>query len=118
MRKILAVSLMLVFAFMVSAQNRGGRLSEADMEKRYDEMKKELSLNDQQLEKIKAIDKDYFAKISEARESGSGDRDTWRAMGEKRRESIKELLSEEQSAKYQEMERKWREQRQSGGGQN
>ena len=116
MKKILAVSLMLVFTLMVSAQNRGGRLSEADMEKRYVEMKKELSLNDQQLEKIKAIDKDFFAKMSEARENGSGDRDTWRAMGEKRREDIKKVLTDEQNTKYQEMERKWREERQSGGG--
>ena len=116
MKKILVVSLMLVFTLMVSAQNRGGRLSEADMEKRYVEMKKELSLNDQQLEKIKAIDKDFFAKMNEARESGSGDRDTWRAMGEKRREDIKKVLTDEQNTKYQEMERKWREERQSGGG--
>ena len=112
MKKIFAVSLMLVFALMVSAQNRGGRgLSEADMEKQYEEMTKELSLKTEQLEKIKAIDKEYYAKIREARESGEGDRDSWRAMGEKRRESIKKVLTEEQYTKYQEMERKWREQR-------
>ena len=118
MKKILAVSLMLVFAFMLSAQNRGGRLSEADMEKRYEEMKKELSLKDQQLDKIKVIDKDYFAKMREARESGGGDRDAWRGMGEKRRESIKDVLTEEQFTKYQEMERKWREERQGNRRQN
>ena len=118
MKKILVVSLMLVFALMVSAQNRGGRLSEAEMEKRYEEMKKELSLNDQQLEKIKAIDTAFYAKMREARESGGGDRDSWRAMGEKRREDIKKVLTEEQNTKYLELERKWREARGSRGGQN
>ena len=112
MKKILTMSLMLVFSLMVSAQNSGGRgFSEADMEKRYEEMTKELGINSQQLEKIKAIDKDFFAKMSEAIESGGGDRDSWRAMGEKRRDEIKKILTEEQNTKYQEMERKWREQR-------
>jgi len=113
MKKIFTVSLMLVFALMVSAQNRGGRgLSEADMEKRYEQMKKELGINEQQLEKIKVIDKDYFAKMREAREAGGGDREGFRAMGEKRREEIKKVLTEEQNTKYVEMERKWREERQ------
>ena len=111
MKKILAMSLMLVFALMVSAQSRGGRfaLSEEAQAKWYEEMTKELSLKPAQLDSIKAIDKKYNDEMTKAREGGGGDREAWRAIGEKRTESVKKVLTSEQFTKYEAMQAKRRE---------
>ena len=116
MKKIFIVSFMFLFAFVVSAQNRGGRgFSEADMEKRYEGMTKELHLNTQQLDSVKAIDKEFFAEVHKARESSGSNREAWRVLGEKRNERIKAVLTDEQYAGYQKMEEK---RRASGGRRN
>ena len=116
MKKILTMSLMLLFAFMVSAQNqnRGGgfRLSEEEQTKRYEELKKELALKPAQLDSIKAIDKRFNDEIRKAREAGNNtDRDARRALSEKRTESIKKVLTKEQFTKYEALQAKWREAR-------
>ena len=122
MKKIFILSFMFMFAFALSAQDQGrrGGMSEADMEKRYEEMKKELSLTAKQLDSIKAIDKDYYAKMRDVREKAGGDREKMREatrpLNEKRNERIKAILTEEQYTKYQKMEADRRPRGPRGGG--
>lgn len=117
MKKILIAGCMFMFAFMISAQNRGGAPG-GDMTKRYEEMKKELSLNDQQVDSLKVIDQEFFTTMREQREKNGNDREKGREimqkMNEQRNERVKAILSEEQFTKYQEMENQ-RRQRSPGG---
>lgn len=116
MKKILIASCLFMFALVVSAQNRGGGPG-GDMTKRYEEMKKELSLNDQQVDSLKVIDQEFFTKMREQREKNGDDREKGREemqkMSEQRNERVKKILTDEQFTKYQEMES---QRRQRGGG--
>jgi ribosomal protein L29 len=109
-----------MFAFMVSAQNREGRgrgMSDEDRTKRYEELKKELSLNDQQVDSLKVIDQELFTKMREIREKNGDDREKnreeMRTLMDKRSERVKTILTEEQYTKYQKIEG---ERRQRGPG--
>lgn len=118
MKKILVLGCLFMFAFMVSAQNRGGGQGPGDMDKRYEELKKKLSLNDQQVDSLKVIDQEFFTKMREQREKNGGDREKGREemkkMGEQRDERVKTILTDEQFTKYKEMENQ-RRQRGPGG---
>ena len=121
MKKIFVLSFMLMFALIVSAQQRrGGMMSEEAMAQMYEEMKKELSLTDKQFEDVKAIYTDYYTKMREQRESAGGDREKMRelmtSLGEKRNEKIKEVLTAEQFTKYEKMEADRRQRGPGGGG--
>ncbi|MDR1222454.1 MAG: hypothetical protein LBL07_06195 [Tannerella sp.] len=120
MKKIFAAVCMLMLTFMVSAQNQGGRgMSEEERAKRYDELKKELSLTDQQVDSLKAIDQELFTKMREVREKNGDNREKnredMRKLTDKRNERVKAILTEEQYTKYQKMEEQ-RRQRNPGGG--
>lgn len=118
MKKIFAVSCMLMLAFMVSAQRPGGRgMSAEERAKRYEELKKELSLNDQQVDSLKAIDQEFFTKMRDVRERNGNDREKnreeMRSLMDKRGERVKTVLTDEQYTKYQKIES---ERRQRGPG--
>ncbi|MDR3250981.1 MAG: hypothetical protein LBT42_04870 [Tannerella sp.] len=119
MKKLFVVSFMLMFAFMVSAQDRQRGGGQGDMTARYAELKKDLKLSDQQVDSLKAIDTEVFAKMRDLREESGGDRDKMRELmtkvNEKRDERVKAILSKEQFDKYKESEAQ-RRQRGGGGG--
>jgi Skp family chaperone for outer membrane proteins len=118
MKKFLVFGCMFMFAFMASAQNRGSGRGPGDMEKRYEELKKNLNLNDQQVDSLKVIDQEFFTKMREQREKKGNDREKgreeMRKMGEQRDERVKTILTEEQFTKYKELENQ-RRQRGPGG---
>ncbi|MDR1097557.1 MAG: hypothetical protein LBL57_05445 [Tannerella sp.] len=121
MKKIFAAVCMLMLTFMVSAQNQGGRgMSEEERAKRYDELKKELSLTDQQVDSLKAIDQELFTKMREVREKNGDNREKnredMRKLTDKRNERVKAILTEEQYTKYQKMEEQRRQRNPGGGG--
>lgn len=120
MKRIFVVGFMLMFAFVVAAQERGRGMSEEDRAKRYEQLKTDLGLNDQQVDSLKAIDTAFFTKMREQREKSGGDRDAMRAdmqkMNEERNERVKAILSEEQYKKYVEAESQRRQRGPGGSG--
>ena len=115
MKKIFVVSFMLMFAFIVSAQQRGGM----NMDETYAELKKELSLTDQELEKVKTVYTESMTKMRSQMEQVGDDREKRRELMTKvnaeRSESLKKVLTEEQFKKYQAWEEKRRQNRPGGG---
>ena len=125
MKKIVLVTGLLVFALMVSAQQGGqrrGQMSEEALKQRYEELTKELTLKTAQLDSIKKIDQEFFAKQRVAREKAGDDREKMREEFTKLRnqqtEKIKTVLTAEQFKKYQDYQEKQRERRGGGGGGN
>jgi ribosomal protein L29 len=121
MKRIFVLSCMLVFTFMVSAQGPGGRgMSDEERGKQYEELKKELTLSDQQVDSLKAIDGEFSTKMREAREKNGDDRDKNRAdmtsLREKRDARVKTILTKEQYTKYQKIESARRQRRPEGPG--
>jgi len=110
MKKFFVACSLLMFAFMVSAQqgggNRqgGGQMSPERLAQRYEQLKKDLSLTDKQLDDIKKIETDYRTKMTEAREKAGDDREKMRdEMTKLRNEQnakVKPLLKDDQYAKY------------------
>ena len=108
MKKIFVASFLLMFAFMVSAQQGGGgqrgQMTPEQMAQRYEQMKKDLKLTDKQLDDIKKIEADYRTKMTAAREKAGGDRDKMREEMTKLRNEqnakVKPLLKEDQYTKY------------------
>jgi Spy/CpxP family protein refolding chaperone len=116
MKKIFVVSFMLMFTLMISAQNRG--FGGANMDEMYAQMKTLLSLNDQQMEKVKTIYSESMTKMREQSEQIGDDREKRRELMTKvnaeRAESLKKVLTEEQFKKYQAWEEERRQNRQRG----
>ena len=126
MKKIFIVGCLLMFAFMVSAQQGGGQgrgMSPEQQAERYATMKKELGLTDDQLDKIKKIDEEFNPKMRELFEKYRDDRDKMMEertkLVEARNAKVKPLLSAEQYTKYVEMTSRFGGRggnRQGGGG--
>jgi hypothetical protein len=106
MKKIFAAGILLMFAFMVSAQQRGGggQMSPEQQAQRYETLKKDLGLNDTQLAGIKKIEEEYQPKLRELFQQYGDDREKMMAERTKlmneRNEKIKPLISAEQYTKY------------------
>jgi Spy/CpxP family protein refolding chaperone len=119
MKKVFVASILLMFAFMVSAQGRGGggQMSPEQQAQRYETMKKDLGLNDTQLAGIKKIEEEYQPKMRELFQTYGDDREKMMAERTKlmneRNEKVKPLISAEQYTKYVEMAN---QQRGPGGG--
>ena len=91
MKKIFIVGCLLMFAFMVSAQQGGGQrrgMSPEQQAERYATMKKELGLTDDQLTKIKKIDEEFTPKMRELYEKYRDDREKMREEGRKLMKSL------------------------------
>jgi len=122
MKKIFVASCLLMFAFMVSAQQGGGQRGQMSPERLaqyYEQMKKDLSLTDKQLDDIKKIEADYRTKMTSAREKAGDDREKMREEMTKLRTEqnakVKPLLKEDQYTKYVEMQTRNRPGGQGGG---
>ena len=120
MKKFFVVSCLLMFAFMVSAQQGGGQRGQMTPERlaqRYEQYKKEMNLTDKQLDDIKKIEADYRTKMTAMREKIGDDREKMREEMTKLRneqnEKVKPLLKEDQYKKYVELNTF---NRQGGGG--
>ena len=110
MKKIFVTCCLLMFAYMVSAQ-QGGQMSPerlAEMRaQQYERMKSELSLTDTQLAAIKKVDDEfYYPKMQELRQQAGGNfnsesmRTEMTKLNEERNEKIKPLISAAQYAKF------------------
>ena len=121
MKKMFVAGILLMFAFMVSAQGRGGggQMSPEQQAQRFETMKKDLNLNDTQLAGIKKIEEEYQPKMSALFQQYGDDREKMmqertKLMNE-RNEKVKPLISAEQYTKYVEMSN---QQGRPGGGGN
>ncbi|MDR2473633.1 MAG: hypothetical protein LBD53_08775 [Tannerella sp.] len=137
MKRIFSVSLMLLFACMMSlsAQDQGGQRRQGgqggqggqgrggfNSEQRYEQLKKDLKLKDAQVDSLKSIDKDRRAEFQKARDAnggGGGDREAMRAayqkMNEKYDARVKKVLTAEQYKKYNEQMEAMRQRGGQGG---
>ena len=126
MKRIFVAGLLLMFAFMVSAQQGGGQrgqMTPEQLAERYEKMKTELKLTDKQLTEIKKIEADYRTKMRDAREKAGGDREKMREEMTKLRNEqnakVKPQLKEDQYKKYvDDFNRFGRPGGQGGGGGN
>jgi len=109
MKKIFVASFLLMFAFMVSAQQGqgrggGGQMSPEQQAQRYETMKKDLGLNDTQLAGIKKIEEEYQPKLAGLFQTYGNDRE--KMMEERTKltnemnEKVKPLISAEQYTKF------------------
>ena len=125
MKRIFILTCLLTFAFMISAQDgqrRGGfQMTPEQREANYEQMKKDLNLNDKQFAEFKKVSEEYQTKMREAREKAGGDRDKMREPMTKLREEqnnkLKTVLTADQFKKYEEIQAQ-RMQRGGGGGGN
>ena len=108
MKKFFVTGCLLMFAFMLSAQQGGGQnrgqMTPEQRAQRYERMKTDLKLTDKQLADIKKIDEEFTPKQTELREKYRDDRDKMREesqkLNEQRNAKVKPLLSAEQYTKY------------------
>lgn len=114
MKKIFVASILLLCAFMVSAQQGGGGFQQMSPEQRaqmqtqrYETLKKDLNLTDKQLDDIKKIETEYQTKQQSLREQfgQGGDREKMREeqtkLNNERNAKVKPLLSADQYTKYE-----------------
>tara|TARA_B100000929_G_scaffold98099_1_gene77150 strand:- start:1771 stop:2136 length:366 start_codon:yes stop_codon:yes gene_type:complete len=103
MRKVI-LGLLLLVGTQMFAQ---GRMSEASLKKMQDEEMAALSLTEQQMPQYKVINTTFMEGLKELREA-DGDRSEkfaeMRKLSEKRNEDLRELLSEEQFAKFEKLQ--------------
>jgi len=93
----------------------------AFVDRQMDELKEGLELTDEQTEKVREIITAGFETMRNAREEmQDGDRDAMREKMQQMREEqtakIKEVLSAEQFAKYEQIQQERRERMRQGGG--
>ena len=115
MKKVFVVGCLLMFSFVISAQQGGGQgrggfqMTPEQQAQQYERMKSELSLTDKQIADIKKIDEEFAPKQRELMEKmrNGGDREKMREemtkLNEERNAKVKPLLSAEQYTKYVEM---------------
>lgn len=95
----------------------------AFVDRQMEELKESLELSDDQEKQVREIITAGFETMRQAREEmqdGSGDREAMRekmqAMREEQTQKIKAVLSEEQFAKYEQIQAERRERMRQGGG--
>jgi Spy/CpxP family protein refolding chaperone len=95
----------------------------AFVDRQMEELKESLELSDEQEKQVREIITAGFETMRQAREEmqdGSGDREAMRekmqAMREEQTQKIKAVLSEEQFAKYEQIQAERRERMRQGGG--
>ncbi len=121
-RKILITAIVLFVAVIVNAQPPGGQFDRAEMVRmQTEQMVTDLGLNDEQAEKVGALNKKYSEKMGELFQQSAGDREKMRENMQKLREDkdeeLKEVLTPEQFKKHQEIEAKRMEEFRQRGGQ-
>ena len=125
MKRIFFVTCLLTFAIMVSAQDgqrRGGfQMTPEQRAAYFDQMKKDLNLNDKQFADFKKVSEEYQTKTREAMEKAGDDREARREVMTKLRaeqnDKLKSVLTADQFKKYEEIQAQ-RMQRGGGGGGN
>jgi len=115
MRRIISTTFLLVCLVVVTMaqapQGRQGRqFNPEDMAKRQTEqMTEDLNLNEQQVEKVSALNKKYAEKMRDAFQNTDGNREQMREKMQTQRTEkeaeLKEILTDEQFKKYQEIEK-------------
>jgi Skp family chaperone for outer membrane proteins len=112
MKKIFLIGIMSVCTIALFAQNenetgRDGRRRGFNPEQRYERLKKELNLSEQQLDSLKAVEKELFADFrreAQAKEAKMKKRaEEMKQKGEQLETRLNNFLSEEQITKYKEL---------------
>ncbi|MEJ1238115.1 hypothetical protein WBG78_08300 [Chryseolinea sp. T2] len=102
MKKHLALMAFIMAAAVVSAQEKGRGDHHRDMAEK---MKTELSLSDDQYEKIKVIDKSYKAKFHDLRSDSTKTKEvkvkSMHSLSDTRKKEVESVLTEEQRSKWQ-----------------
>jgi len=137
MKRVLVFSFMLFFALAMSAQEnqggqgqgQGGRRGggqggqRGGSAQRYEQMKKDYSLTDVQVDSIKAIDNELRVEMQKLREANGDNngfseqsRTAMQKINEKRNARYKKILTAEQYKKYEEEQKARMERMRQGGG--
>ncbi|MGC3946170.1 MAG: hypothetical protein QM762_16905 [Chryseolinea sp.] len=116
MKKHLALIAFIMAAAVVTAQEKGRGDHRRDVA---DQMKTELSLSDNQYERIKSIDESYKARFHDLRMDSAKSKDdkmkSMRTLGEARRKEFESVLTNEQKTKWQEQQNARREEHRAHG---
>ena len=112
MKKNVILILLFVFSFasMANAQNKGD-YPKKDKGAMLDKMKEKLSLTDQQVSQIKAIDAKYENEEEALEAKMKSAKDEYRALREKKKAEINKVLTTEQQAKIQEWKKEHKDKR-------
>lgn len=110
-------ALLMLTAFTSYAQRGGGRLSPEEMaDRQTTQMTEHLELTDEQEKEVAAINLTYAKIIRDARKEAAGDRTalrtTMQSMLQDRTEALKEVLTEEQLIKLEEVRSQYGQRRQ------
>lgn len=93
---IITLFILHLSVFAQERKGKGGGENIADF-------KDELGLSDEQLEKIKAINTEYFPKIREARKAEPQDKEVLKKFVKERKSKIEAILTPEQASKWREI---------------
>lgn len=112
MKKNVILILLFVFSFasMANAQSKGD-YPKKDKGAMLDKMKEKLSLTDQQVSQIKAIDAKYENEEEALEAKMKSAKDEYRALREKKKAEINKVLTTEQQAKIQEWKKEHKDKR-------
>jgi len=130
MKKKLGFSLLMILAVAISMsaqdgqrrQGQGGGQGQGarggNSAQRYEQLKKDLKLEDKQVDSLKVIDNQFRDEMQKLRENNQGggeggfDREAFQKLNDKRNARVKKILTEEQYKKYLEQQTR----RPAGGG--
>ena len=116
MKKHLALMAFIMAAAVVSAQEKGRGDHRRDMSEK---MKTELSLTDDQYERIKAIDKAYRAQFHDLRSDSTKSKESkmkaMHSLGDVRKKEVEGVLTEDQKSKWQAQQTARREEQRAHG---
>ncbi|GAB1360223.1 hypothetical protein MASR1M31_20240 [Porphyromonadaceae bacterium] len=106
-RNLFLIAVIMFLSTVVMAQQpRRGMMFQPE------ELKQELKLNDEQVEKFKTLSTNLMTEMQKMRDSGSFDREKMTELRDKMNSDLKKVFSEEQFKKYEEMVEKARAARQ------
>lgn len=114
---LILASFCMLFSLNMMAQQRGGGNFnfEERMKQQIESLKKELALNDKQVQEVTDLLKESGKKTQEVMKNSQGNREQMREKMTKMREeenaSMKKILTEEQFKKYTDYQKKQQEER-------
>ena len=116
MKKIIVIVLALMPLFAI-AQKADKKTTEERVQKHTDKMAADLGLNESQKAKVTAINKKYGTEVEERRAEQKAEKEVRRTeaqrLGDARDAELKQVLTETQYAKHQEMKAAKKEKRQA-----
>ncbi|RIJ37387.1 Spy/CpxP family protein refolding chaperone [Pontibacter oryzae] len=111
---VLSIGVLLSTGAMAQASGRQGGGMQERAQQQLETYKTELTLTDEQVAKLKEINKQNMEEMRALRSSSSTDRTKMEEIRKKHQEAIRAILTEEQQAKFDAMQQDQKQERRGG----